>query len=1076
MSVFTIGPSRYRVSVLTAGGWVELDCAAIESLVIDQGSELTDSVMPLARAGTMALALTGADVVPWPWPGSSPDVTVGTPIRVEAAPLQFDTWTPLFTGTVQEWNVTPWEATGLWRADVLAADLIADLAQAALPAGLYFDTVAQAQWGEAHTGPVAGGAWLPTPILNHLVDLPAGGTVVITLTVGSIWASAEGDWLVHLDAGPGTTPATFVQHVTTNEQQARTYSGSWTLPPGQHLIRANIANQGPAVTDLVTRNVFAWVEAGENVAPVDPPNPYPLNRLGPTIANLHRHVPGFEGLAMDVTDLPTYAMWQARRVVLEGGRLPTSADVPPPGASPADSTTRGSYWSTLLGLAQTAGVFVFIDGGGTFTARRLPLFAVDARHQFSDHCSPDEAPDGWETYDLIDRGVDWVTVVNRTSGQRKTDVINAQPWRFVRTDQASLDQYGLREKDWGDVWLHEPGTAAGGPPGVSDWLDLLHQAGWGEPHMRVRSITVHQPDAVTLAGVELCDTADVHLMVHTDHPGTVRAFVVGRRWELTPGMAQLVLRFGIVADQPAGEPRQLPYGRSLVTVLEEQVNPAAVTGSVIVGVTDHGSLTGLGDDDHPQYLTDTRGDARYVQAAGDVMSGPLGFIVGGSTGVLGIVADPGEGGDVLELSSAEGVAIVGPYLRLDSQDPLLTLAGAAGGSPLIAAGFAADGSVRLGWGAPLRVSYEVVDSTGVGVLIKDVGVAAPSPWVPLGLTVTVTEDIPVNEATWAIVLPLANPTTRTGTVELGYAADGGPVTSRDVTVTVAAQSSPRFATAFPNRNPIPAGTTVELYARVLDQSNAQFTVSLAATVEDPALLRLTWTGASGGAVVTDHGALTGLGDDDHPQYVLAAGDTMTGPLTTVRPLTVVQAADQLPAALRLRHGDGYTGEVGYDALHQLVLTATGPSLAQQSLTVPAGAGRVSASNGFQFRHQAACTAQAITPVTAWTQFPLVRNAGTMTVDGNGILIPESGLYAVAGYFTSDRVVASCIASLKLGAATLAIQTWPADEATNNRFGMSIAAVWLAAGQYVSMWALSGTATVFGSFFGDTAYLNVTSLF
>ena len=29
------------------------------------------------------------------------------------------------------------------------------------------------------------------------------------------------------------------------------------------------------------------------------------------------------------------------------------------------------------------------------------------------------------------------------------------------------------------------------------------------------------------------------------------------------------------------------------------------------GVTDHGALTGLGDDDHPQYLTGARGDSRY---------------------------------------------------------------------------------------------------------------------------------------------------------------------------------------------------------------------------------------------------------------------------------------------------------------------------------------------------------------------------------------------------------------------------------------------------------------------------------
>lgn len=41
------------------------------------------------------------------------------------------------------------------------------------------------------------------------------------------------------------------------------------------------------------------------------------------------------------------------------------------------------------------------------------------------------------------------------------------------------------------------------------------------------------------------------------------------------------------------------------------------------GVTDHGDLLGLTDDDHPQYLNDARGDARYVNISGDAMSGPL---------------------------------------------------------------------------------------------------------------------------------------------------------------------------------------------------------------------------------------------------------------------------------------------------------------------------------------------------------------------------------------------------------------------------------------------------------------------
>lgn len=37
-----------------------------------------------------------------------------------------------------------------------------------------------------------------------------------------------------------------------------------------------------------------------------------------------------------------------------------------------------------------------------------------------------------------------------------------------------------------------------------------------------------------------------------------------------------------------------------------------------VGVTDHGALTGLADDDHTQYHTDARGDARYLQILNDL--------------------------------------------------------------------------------------------------------------------------------------------------------------------------------------------------------------------------------------------------------------------------------------------------------------------------------------------------------------------------------------------------------------------------------------------------------------------------
>ncbi len=39
------------------------------------------------------------------------------------------------------------------------------------------------------------------------------------------------------------------------------------------------------------------------------------------------------------------------------------------------------------------------------------------------------------------------------------------------------------------------------------------------------------------------------------------------------------------------------------------------------GVTDHGALTGLADDDHPQYFNQTRGDVRYFQKTGGVVNG-----------------------------------------------------------------------------------------------------------------------------------------------------------------------------------------------------------------------------------------------------------------------------------------------------------------------------------------------------------------------------------------------------------------------------------------------------------------------
>jgi len=54
-----------------------------------------------------------------------------------------------------------------------------------------------------------------------------------------------------------------------------------------------------------------------------------------------------------------------------------------------------------------------------------------------------------------------------------------------------------------------------------------------------------------------------------------------------------------------------------------------ISGGAGEGASDHGELTGLDDDDHPQYHTDARGDARYyIESEVDTISGSLNDKIG----------------------------------------------------------------------------------------------------------------------------------------------------------------------------------------------------------------------------------------------------------------------------------------------------------------------------------------------------------------------------------------------------------------------------------------------------------------
>lgn len=216
-------------------------------------------------------------------------------------------------------------------------------------------------------------------------------------------------------------------------------------------------------------------------------------------------------------------------------------------------------------------------------------------------------------------------------------------------------------------------------------------------------------------------------------------------------------------------------GNSHRTTTQDIANLAPV-------VTDHGLLGGLADDDHTQYHTDARGDARYPPNARNIIAGA--GLSGGGT----LAADR-----TINVGAGTGIAVAADAVGLDT------------------------------------ANARNVDHSGISIL-SGAGLEG-------GGDITATRTLSIADAAVALT-KLVN----IATASILGRVTGGAGSPEVLTATQATALLNVFTTALKGLVP-PSGGGTANYLRA-DGS---------------------WAPPPG-AGTSDHGALTGLGDDDHTQY------------------------------------------------------------------------------------------------------------------------------------------------------------------------------------------------------------------
>jgi len=198
----------------------------------------------------------------------------------------------------------------------------------------------------------------------------------------------------------------------------------------------------------------------------------------------------------------------------------------------------------------------------------------------------------------------------------------------------------------------------------------------------------------------------------------------------------------------------------------------------------------------------------------------------------------------------------------------------------------------------------------------------------------------------------------------------------------------------------------------------------------------------GGGGVTDHGALTGLTDDDHPQYILGAGDAMTGQLGLVAPTIGTNAARWVDG--RPSFANGTERDAAY-------ASAGGPVIGMECFLRDRDYSCVFSGTKWYATHYFGCVSRladtalsaGVTYNTVWDTLAFTPMAGTaaMVTSASGITVARPGLYMIdsvvvlAGTGTAGNPSEYTMYTKKNGVVdATAIQTW---QGSGNRRFMTI---------------------------------------